>query len=105
MKDGIAIEKFDLLFDKKSTILELDGFDLEDPSCWLKLNPKLTGFYRVHYSDDLFQNLFQNLRSSSSHVFTIPETTDFFHEIFFVQIFNKEVEVFYWDQKCHILVT
>ena len=23
MKDGIAIEKFDLLFDKKSTILEL----------------------------------------------------------------------------------
>ena len=62
MKDGIAIEKFDLLFDKKSTILELDGFDLEDPSCWLKLNPKLTGFYRVHYSDDLFQNLFQNLR-------------------------------------------
>ena len=31
MKDGIAIEKFDLLFDKKSTILELDGFDLDDP--------------------------------------------------------------------------
>ena len=33
MKDGIAVEKFDLLFDKKRTILELDGFDLDDPTC------------------------------------------------------------------------
>ena len=93
MKDGIAIEKFDLLFDKKSTILELDGFDLDDPSCWLKLNPKLTGFYRVHYSDDLFQNLFQNLRSSSSHVFTIPESTNFFTKFSLFCFFYK-VKVF-----------
>ena len=63
MKDGIVIEKFELLFDKKTTTLELEGFDMNDPSCWLKLNPKLTGFYRVHYCDDLFQNLFKNLSS------------------------------------------
>ena len=98
MKDGIAIEKFDLLFDKKSTILELDGFDLEDPSCWLKLNPKLTGFYRVHYSDDLFQNLFQNLRSSSSHVFTNPKSTNL--RIFQVERFKKIA----WIRFHHLLL-
>ena len=38
-------------------------------------------------------------RSSSSHVFTIPESTNFFHEIFFV-FFFYQVEVFYRDQKC-----
>ena len=39
-----------------------------------------------------------NIRSSSSHVFTNPEST-YFHKIFFVLFFYK-VEVFYWDQKC-----
>ena len=39
------------------------------------------------------------LRSSSSDVFTIPESTNFFHEIFFVLFFYK-TEVFYCDQKC-----
>ena len=33
-------------------------------------------------------------RLSSSHVFTIPESTNFFHEIFFVLFFYK-VEVFH----------
>ena len=37
-------------------------------------------------------------RSSSSHVFTIPEST-FFHEIFF-DLFLFKVVGFYWDQKC-----
>ena len=40
----------------------------------------------------------QSFRSSSSHIFTIPESTNFFHEIFFV-LFFYSVEVFYWDQK------
>ena len=46
-------------------------------------------------------NLLMNkLRSSSSHIFTIPESTIFcFHQIFFALFFYK-VEVFYWDQKC-----
>ena len=40
----------------------------------------------------------QRERSSSSHVFTIPESTIFFHEFFFALFFYK-VEVFYRDQK------
>ena len=39
-----------------------------------------------------------NIRSSSSHVFTNPEST-YFHKIFFVLFFYK-VEVFYCDTKC-----
>ena len=41
-------------------------------------------------------------RSSSSHIFTIPESTNlriFFHKNFFV-LFLFKVEVFYRDQKC-----
>ena len=34
-------------------------------------------------------------RSSSSHVFTIPESTNIFHEFFYSLIFYK-VEGFYW---------
>ena len=40
MKDGIAIKKFDILFDKtKSAILELDGFDLDNDVMKKCLNP------------------------------------------------------------------
>jgi hypothetical protein len=35
------------MFDKKSTDVAIEGFDVNDPACWLKINPKLTGFYRV----------------------------------------------------------
>ena len=45
MKDGIAIEKFDLLFDKKSTILELDGFDLDNDVMKKCLNPLYASTY------------------------------------------------------------
>ena len=61
MKDGIHLEKFEFLFDKKTTSIELDGVDLTDPNCWIKINPGLTGFYRVHYSEQLFHRLFDNL--------------------------------------------
>ena len=36
--------------------------------------------------------------SSSSHVFTISESTNLFHEISFV-LFLYNIEVFFWDQK------
>ena len=35
------------MFDKKSADISIEGFDVNDPACWLKINPKLTGFYRV----------------------------------------------------------
>lgn len=83
MKDGVALEHFEVLFDKKSTTIELDGVYLNDPSCWIKLNPKLTGFYRVHYSDDLFQNLFHNL--SSAHLTSVDRMGLFDDQVAMVQ--------------------
>ena len=35
------------MFDKKSADIKIEGFDVNDPACWIKINPKLTGFYRV----------------------------------------------------------
>ncbi len=69
MRDGVAIKKFEVMLDKSSMVMELDGLNLDDPDCWLKINPRLTGFYRVRYSEDLFRNLFSNL--SSSHLTSI----------------------------------
>ena len=83
MKDGIAIQKFDVLFDKKITNVELEGFDLADPNCWLKINPRLTGFYRVHYSEELFQNLFKNL--SSAHLTSVDRMGLFDDQVAMVQ--------------------
>jgi puromycin-sensitive aminopeptidase len=83
MKGGLTLEKFDLLFDKKSTDIELEGVDLNDPDCWIKLNPRLTGFYRVHYSEDLFQNLFSNL--SSPHLTSVDRMGLFDDQVAMVQ--------------------
>ena len=41
-------------------------------------------------------------RSSSSHVFTIPESTNLFYKIFFA-LFSCKVELFYCDQKCRYI--
>ena len=83
MKNGQILEKFELLFDKKSTTVELEGYDLNDPNCWLKLNPKLTGFYRVQYSEDLFSSLFANL--SSAHLTSIDRMGLFDDQVAMVQ--------------------
>lgn len=69
MKNGISLEHFEVLFDKKSITIELEGIDLKDLNCFVKLNPRLTGFYRVHYSENLFHNLFHNL--SSTHLTSV----------------------------------
>ncbi len=54
--------QFEILFDKRSVEVELDSaFDAEDPACWLKLNPRLTGFYRVQYGERLFEALLRHL--------------------------------------------
>ena len=55
------LQRFDLLFDKDKTEIVLDNFDPDDPGCWVKLNPRLTGFYRVQYGERLFQRLLDNL--------------------------------------------
>ena len=83
MRDGISIEKFELLMDKKMCSITLEGFDLSDPSCWLKLNPRLSGFYRVHYSEELFHNLFNNL--SSSHLTSVDRMGLFDDQVAMVQ--------------------
>lgn len=57
------LHKFEILFDKRRAEVELVNFDWEDPSCWLKLNPGLTGFYRVHYGERLFAALLGHLSS------------------------------------------
>jgi hypothetical protein len=62
-KNGIELQKFGFLFDKKTAHLTLEGFHIDDPACWVKINPKLTGFYRVHYCEQLTNRLFDNLES------------------------------------------
>ena len=83
MKDGLTIETFEILFDKKTTTIDLEGLDLSDPNCWLKLNPRLTGFYRVHYSEELFQPLFNNL--SSAHLTSVDRMGLFDDQVAMVQ--------------------
>ena len=61
MKNGFKLSYFELVLDKEEAQLELDGLDLSDPDCWVKINPGLTGFYRVSYDSDLLKNLFANL--------------------------------------------
>ena len=47
-----------------------------------------------------FMDPVADLKGQAHHMFsTIPESTNFFHEIFFILFFYM-VEVFYWDQKC-----
>ena len=82
-RDGVSVETFEVLFDKKTTTVELEGFDPADPDCWLKLNPRLTGFYRVRYSEDLFKNLFANL--SSPHLTSIDRMGLFDDQVSMVQ--------------------
>ncbi len=55
------MRKFEILFDRHTAEIELKNFDYHDPSCWVKLNPKLTGFYRVHYCEYLFEALLRHL--------------------------------------------
>ena len=63
MKNGFKLETFEFLLDKEEAELELEGLDLSDPSCWVKINPGLFGFYRVAYDAHLLRNLFGNLSS------------------------------------------
>jgi hypothetical protein len=54
------------MFDKKSATVSIEGFDVNDTSSWIKINPKLTGFYRVkilesipfYVADRLFRPLY-----------------------------------------------
>lgn len=83
MKNGITLTHFEVLFDKKSIIIELEGIDLKDLNCFVKLNPRLTGFYRVHYSENLFDNLFHNL--SSNHLTSVDRMGLFDDQVAMVQ--------------------
>ena len=65
MNDVEKLEKFEFLMDKKTATIELEGIDLNDPHCWIKINPGLTGFYRVHYSEQLFDKLFASLSNTN----------------------------------------
>jgi len=53
--------QFETLFDKRTTELELTDFDWREDTCFLKLNPRLTGFYRVQYGELLFCALLRHL--------------------------------------------
>jgi len=65
MKNGVELQHFSFLFDKKTAHINLEGFEINDPGSWVKINPKLTGFYRVHYCEQLINRLFENLESSN----------------------------------------
>ncbi len=60
------LSHFDVLFDTPKTRVVLSDMSLEHPNCWLKLNPKMIGFYRVQYGETLFHRLLNNL--SSEHL-------------------------------------
>lgn len=83
MKDGVTLTKFSTLFDKSSMTIELEGLDMQDSDCWLKINPKLAGFYRVQYSEDLFQRLFSHL--SSPHLTSVDRMGLFGDQVAMVQ--------------------
>ena len=55
------------------------------------------GWHKIQWSRFWFWRHEIQQRSSSSHVFTNPESTIFFHKIFFV-LFFYEVKI-YWDKK------
>lgn len=66
MKDGVELKKFDVYMDKPSMEISLDGMDLTNPKCWLKLNPNVSGFYRVHYGPKLFTAITENLANNAN---------------------------------------
>ena len=57
------LSHFDVLFDSESVRIDLPDMNLEHQQCWIKLNPKMVGFYRVQYSKRLFDCLLHNLNS------------------------------------------
>ena len=56
------VRYFEHLFDRREAEIKLVNFDINDPICWVKLNPRLTGFYRVQYGEKLFRCLLRNLQ-------------------------------------------
>ena len=58
---GTKVETFDTLFDKETLDIPIVGMSMNDPKSWLKINPRLTGFYRVQYSEELFDKLLANM--------------------------------------------
>ncbi len=45
--------------------VDLPGFDPAHPTCWLKLNPGVTGFFRVHYGEKLFEMLLNHIQDEA----------------------------------------
>ncbi|TRY75825.1 hypothetical protein TCAL_11865 [Tigriopus californicus] len=66
---------FEVLFDKSSIEIQLKDFDVTDPKCWVKLNPRLSGFYRVQYGETLFKKISDNL--SNEHLTAIDRMSIF----------------------------
>ena len=66
MTQSGKLSHFDVLFDSERVRIDLPDMNVNNNHCWIKLNPKMIGFYRVQYCERLFDCLLQNL--SSEHM-------------------------------------
>ena len=75
MTQSGKLSHFNVLLDSGRTRIDLPDMTLDKPQCWIKLNPKMVGFYRVQYCERLFERLLQNL--SSEHMSAIDRISLF----------------------------
>ena len=75
MTQSGKLSHFDVLFDSELVRIDLPDMNMDHQHCWIKLNPKMIGFYRVQYCKQLFDCLLQNL--SSEHVSAIDRISLF----------------------------
>lgn len=75
MTQSGKLSHFDVLFDSERVRIDLPDMNMDHQQCWIKLNPKMVGFYRVQYCERLFDCLLQNL--NSEHISAIDRISLF----------------------------